>query len=82
MLTGSPKNELFGRNASQSAHGCQGKESVHILYRVLEAFSQQTVKARLGYQPLTRESEPAPLPEINWGRTKAGPDIAAEIEPT
>ena len=37
--------------------------------------------SRLGYRPLTRESEPALLPEIYRGGTKAGPDRVAETEP-
>ena len=35
---------------------------------------------RLGYQPLTRESEPALLPEIYRRGTKAAPDRAVETE--
>ena len=36
--------------------------------------------SRLGYQALTRESEPVLLP-VYRGGMKAGPDRAAEIEP-
>ena len=40
------------------------------------------LRGRLGYQLLTRESEPALPPEIIHGGTKARPDRAAEIEPS
>ena len=61
-------NYFHERHATKGSPGASGAHTV-------------PVRTTLGYQPLTRETEPALLP-IYRGGTKAGPDRTAEMEPS